>query len=474
MKNRWLFTLALGATLTAVSLADTPEKPPVTSLRLIPAAEPVPSLKYRLLPELRDQTPGNAIMGYYRAYSPEWQGHRREKNWAEPFEKAAEMPLAELRGSEVAKSLAWVRTSSLLREVDRAARRSYCDWELTERLREDGIALMLPDLQGMREFAKLLAVRARLEMADGKFDDAARTLQTGYALARHTGDGLTLIHGLVGIAIASVMNKQVETWVQTPGSPNLYWALTDLPVSFIDLRKGFQGERLWFESILPHLRESLNDPTRPPFSQEQMRQAMEKFMAVIEQSPGEAQALGMLIATAKYAGAKKFLAERGWTAAQIDAVPVLQAVFMQEIFEYDRFFDLLTRGTNLPYPQGRRIAQDGENQLRKMAAGPPLGIPIAAKMMLPAIQKVTLARVRLDRQIAALRVVEAIRLYASANGGKLPESLESIVAVPIPLDPITGQPFQYGVTGDKATLSAPSPLNDVPSYAIRYEITIGN
>ena len=97
-------------------------------------------------------------------------------------------------------------------------------------------------------------------MADGKFDDAARTLQTGYALARHAGEGPTLMHGLVGIAIASVMNKQLETWVQTPGSPNLYWALTDLPVSFIDLRKCLQGERIWIENIFPQLRDCLKDP----------------------------------------------------------------------------------------------------------------------------------------------------------------------------------------------------------------------
>lgn len=470
MKICWLVTFTICAALPVKSLA---EDQPAISLRLVPAAMPVPSMKYRLLPELRDQTPGNAIQGYYRAYSPEWQGYRREKNWAEPFDKAAEMPLAELRGSETAKTLAWLRTSSLLREVERAARRSYCDWELTSRLREDGIALLLPDLQGMREFAKLLAVRARLEMADGKFDDAARTLQTGYALARHTGEGPTLIHGLVGIAIATVMNKQVETWVQTPGAANFYWSLTDLPVSFIDLRNGFQGERIWLDSIVPQLRESLNDPTRPPFSPQQMREAMTKFMAVIEYTPGEGQALSLLLVGAKYTGAKKFLAERGWTAAQIDAVPALQAVLMQEIYEYDRYFDLMTRGTNLPYYQGRRFADDGEDQLKKMVAGPPLGVHIAAKLMLPAIGKVTMARARVDRQIAALRVVEAIRLFAEANGGKLPASLDDIVAVPVPLDPSTGQPFQYTVTGDKATIIGPSPFEKGSGlHKTHYEITI--
>jgi hypothetical protein len=471
MNTRSLITVAVFAAWPASLLAEAPEQVAAVSLRLSPAAAPVPSLKYRLLPELRDQTPGNAVQGYYRAFSPEWQSFRKEKNWAEPLEKAMEMPLAELRGSEVASQVAWVRSSAMLHEVDRAARRSYCEWELTERLREDGIALLIPDVQGMRDFARLLAVRARLEMADGKFDEAARTLQTGYALARHTGDGLTLIHGLVGIAVASVMNKQVETWVQTPGAPNLYWALTDMPVPFIGLRKGFQGERIWIDSVLPHVRDSLNDPSRPPISPELMREAMEKFVTALENSPGSAQALGTLIVAAKYSGAKKFLAERGWTSAQIEALPALQVVLMQEVFEFDRFFDLLTRGVNLPYYQGQRIAEEGEKELKKTVAGnPPLGVPLAAKLMLPAIGKVTQARARLDRQIAALRTIEAIRLYAEANGGKLPTSLDALT-VPVPIDPVTGQSFQYTISGDKAMLFA-SP-SSLPTGPIRYEITIG-
>ena len=54
--------------------------------------------------------------------------------------------------------------------LDLAARREYCDWELTPRVREDGYALLIPDIQEFRVFGHALALRARLDMLDGKLD----------------------------------------------------------------------------------------------------------------------------------------------------------------------------------------------------------------------------------------------------------------------------------------------------------------
>ena len=105
----------------------------------------------------------------------------------------------------------------MLREVDRGARCESCDWHMVERLRKDGPGLLIPDMQGIREFGKLLAVRARLEMADGHFDKALYTLQTGFALGRHASEGPTLIQDLIGAAIAHMMMARLEELVQRPG-----------------------------------------------------------------------------------------------------------------------------------------------------------------------------------------------------------------------------------------------------------------
>jgi hypothetical protein len=93
---------------------------------------------------------------------------------------------------------------------------------------------------------------------------------------------------------------------------------------------------------------------------------------------------------------------------------------------------------------------------------------------IPATAKVTVQGVRLDRRIAALRCVEAVRLYAAAHDGKLPAKLDDIKEVPIPLDPFTGKSFEYKAEGDKVTIEGPAPEGEKASQNnfIRYEVTI--
>ena len=47
-------------------------------MTLRPASAPTPVLKYQLLPELKDQTPGNAALLYYRGFAPDWLGNARQ------------------------------------------------------------------------------------------------------------------------------------------------------------------------------------------------------------------------------------------------------------------------------------------------------------------------------------------------------------------------------------------------------------
>ena len=77
----------------------------------------------------------------------------------------------------------------------------------------------------------------------GRFDDAIRTAQTMFAMSRHLGEHPTIIGDLVGIAIAATAIGPLEEMLGQPGCPNLYWALTNLPVPLIPLRTGVEGER---------------------------------------------------------------------------------------------------------------------------------------------------------------------------------------------------------------------------------------
>src|SRR5437763_3474664 len=169
--NRTIACL-LGLALAAPALAQNPPAravhPSLTfELAVHPALPPTPALKYSLLPDATDQTAGNALTKYYKAFSLEWWGNiqRQDFKWHEAASKALEAPL-----DKMPPEYAFVKDWRMLHEVDRGARMDHCDWEMLPRLKEDGIATLLPDVQSMRSFGQFLALRARYELAAGEID----------------------------------------------------------------------------------------------------------------------------------------------------------------------------------------------------------------------------------------------------------------------------------------------------------------
>lgn len=469
--NFCLTTLALASAVAGPPFAAPPDPDlPVFKITVRPAAAPSPALRYKLLPEVRDQQPGNALVLYYKALSPEWMPGVRDPKVQATLEAALEMPADQLRTDP---GVRFVQPSKMLEMVDQAARRSYIDWELVPALRRDGIALLLPDAQQMRTFGQLLAVRARLDAADGKFDRSVSGLATGFALARHLCEAPTFLHALIGAAVASRMLPQVEALIQQPGTPNLYWALTDLPRPLIDLRKSRQGEWVMLDWVAPGVREAAADPTAPAMSVEQLRAIADRVISIEggSSSPaGPGRLLMSVLAAQRYPDARDWLLSRGWTAAQVDALPVAQVALMYEVHDYERHLDdVMKWQTQPPAVALEGMARAEREFKREMAAGQ----ATLGRLLLPATTGVYRASLRVDRRIAALRCIEAVRLYAAAHGGKLPDALADITEVPVPPDPTTGRSFEYAVRGDAATLTAP-PYSQ-PAHAgntFTYELTL--
>src|SRR5688500_1291195 len=78
-------------------------------LTVAPAAAPSPALRYPLLPDLRDQSPGNAALLYYRAFSPDWLSHRR------PEVQKSLLDWLNDRSKEPGKEHRWVLTYNPLK-----------------------------------------------------------------------------------------------------------------------------------------------------------------------------------------------------------------------------------------------------------------------------------------------------------------------------------------------------------------------
>ena len=309
-------------------------------LTLHPAKAPETRNKYQLLPKANEQTDADAVPLYEKAVQSLPKDSQRDQK----IRQWLKTPLNKLPRKQIESTLQQFKPT--LRLVEQAAGCKQCNWPPVK------IGTLPDNLPEYRAVAYILSLQARLQIAQGQYDQAVRTIQTGLAMARRMGEAPNLPQGLVGVAIGEVIVNQMEALVQAPDSPDLYQALQALPEPLVDLTK------------------------------------------------------------------------------TIDL----------EIANLKNYNFLLRR-------QFKKILE-------------------------PAHEHVRMIMNRLDRNVAALQCVEALRLYARTHNGKFPNALTDITRVPIPTDPVTKKPFVYRRTGSEAVLEAPAPKGAIPEYAMQYKLIL--
>jgi hypothetical protein len=437
---------------------------------LHPMAEPRPALKYKLLPPFIELKPGNAAVFYNKLIAEDLTLFGNNEMW----DKAGEwegIPVAKLRDEKVRSVIRdWTRK---INEIKRASQCEYCDWQVP--IREYGIDTPLAEVQQSRSYARLLAPYARLQIAESDYGDAVETLQAGYALGRNVANGPTLVHNLVGCAIVNKMSEQVRELIQQPQAPNLYWALTDLPRPIIDFRQGVYAEYDFLYIIFPELRNLETKELAPEQWPVLLNQTMRKIIRIGYASSSRefTPAFSTVMLIEKYPLAKTFLIERGWPADKVEAMPVCQAVLTAGIRQFDEIKDDLFKWMYLPCPEAIRGMNKAQIKMVKFFQSGQEILQIGS-LLLPAVSAAKAAEARTEREIAILRIFEAIRLYAAAHDSQLPEKLSDITEVPIPNDPIHGTAFIYNrLEGNMAILESPAPINfPLKDYWLRYEIHI--
>jgi hypothetical protein len=479
--------LLVGA--SALAAADPPaDQPaaqfPVVKLAVKPGPAEPRTLKYTLLPDPLDLTPGNAAPMWTRAgesASAKMRDLSQGPNKVvapkgTPLDATARagdkpVPLKDLDKDEIRAYLAHFATA--LRLADQAARYDHCDWQMPPLTMQDIADFPLDDIQHLRTVAGLLSTRYLLELSEGRFDDALRTLQTGFALARDVGQGDTLIQDLVGIAIGAIMFGHVQQWEEQPGSPNLFWALTDLPAPLVNPAHAMRMEMTTLYRTFPALRQVLNRSDKGLMTEEETNRVVSELYKewgrLIGQDVPEWQqklaAAALILKT--HPDAKKFLKERGWSDEKLEAMPAAQAVLLYFVQQNDEIKDDFLKWTNVPPWQALPGMAETEKRLRVVAADNPI-----IRLLLPAVQKVYEARVRIEHTADYLRCAEAIRLYAQTHDGKPPAKLED-VKLPLPTDPYTGEGYGkfYKVEADgTAVFEVPPPPNMPPSLGRRFEL----
>jgi hypothetical protein len=477
-----LLLLLASAVATADDAPD-PNQPERITLTLSAAGEPRPALKYSLAIGSRERQPGNAAPFYYRALLarrslPEAVAKEyanNEKAWNEGTLDAAQQ-------AELKKWLEGYRIA--FHELRTAVYREHCDWDfrMQDLKGTEAVAFLLPEMQESRDLARALRVKARLEIAERRYDDAVETLRWGFQLARDCSEQPLLISNLVGIAISAIMTQPLVELMDAPGSPNLFWAMATLPQPLVDVRRALEFERGFPEQIFPFLKDAEEVERSPQEWQRILEQTLTDLSALSTElnlaqgtQPWQRKAELVLMIAKAYPEAKAQLMEQGMDAERVEQMSVAQVVAIQTARKTRESYDEVFKTVLLPYPESMALAGRVEASLQgRMASRVYLGshgLPIA-ELLMPATRAVKRAEIRGPRQFAALQAIEAVRMHA-ASTGKLPATLAEITVVPVPPNPITRQPFPYRLQGNEAVLELPILADETPrSIGKKYVLSL--
>jgi len=242
-----------------------------------------------------------------------------------------------------------------------------------------------------------------------------------------------------------------------------------LPHPFFDVRRVFEGEMLCIGYGFPQLRQA----DSPVKSLEHWRSQLQTMFQVFEKQLVNSEAdvprfrtMMVLRVLRGYPLAKRALVASGLSPAEVDAMPVGQVLLLESAQQFAACRDEYLKWTEAPYWTAAEGLQEAGGKSDQ--ADREWGAALPVMNFFPGCRAALAAFVRADRQIAVLRVIEALRLYGAAHAGRLPARLEEITEVPIPVDPVTGRPFEYQLEGDVARLGGPRHVGRPLQYEIRF------
>jgi hypothetical protein len=455
----------------------------IIRMTVTPADEPTPAFKYRLTYRPHELKPGNSVAHYMRSF-PEggvqrtWQTVREKYGESVDEWYAGSTPLSQLPIDDF-KNAARSFDGLVENHMQNAARARDTDWGVNfEDIKgTEIITFLLPEIQSMREIERAMSLQTRLAILEGRYDDAIDLMRMSYRLGRDVGQQPILVSNLVGIAICSITNMDVVDLIAAPNSPNMYWALTELPRPQVSLRDSLRLEL----AIGPRMFEFLDSPETKNLTHDEWN-ALWKRSARLTQMVHStnfaddslaAEFQPLLFGLLGYAHARDRLFVWGYSTDEIDAMAVGQVLSIYSARAYQTFADEWEKVAYFDYLTGKKLyrnLQQLEEDAGWFGSGPDRELVPIASPLLPAVHAAQSAVFRSERDLDALRVIEALRMHAAQNEGRWPKNLDEITCVPVPRNVATGEQFEYRLDGDTAILVLP--MSDGFHQEKQYELTL--
>lgn len=425
-----------------------------------------PVLKYRLLPTEPELKPGNAVPILLRL---PWE----QTPWmTKVYPTLHEWNERPLTAPEWADSKG-VLPDSFFSEMKRAAFRREAQWEYPIYETQTPYMILLPDVQGLRQFlGNGLSAQIRYHLSRGELDRAREGILVGLANSRHLAQTPFYVNQGVAMAIQRTMLERTDELISQPHSPNLYWALSTLPDSLIELDRAASLEGNIFALTFPAAND-LDHHSRDAKEWSKMARQLVELLELLEEIPaaerpkengsvvdqflknlnfGEKSRLSELIkhARAELPELLKIPAEK--VAAMSDDEAGVRWYVHKRLARDQLKSAALMLPPREAWPQLKRVQAETKEMREKTGAK---GVDFFEPTAL------FIATWSQQRKIQALRVIEAVRHHLATHDGKLPKTLDEIQDLPIPLDPLTGQAFVWSVDGQTAVLKAPPLPADV-------------
>ena len=434
------------------------------SVSAAPQADPI--FKHRLTSMPNETIAGNAATAYMHLFASGFLDRcvRFEKQyddelqaWSQCDTPRDQIPLQKLREASALFDV------DFKHYIDRASRSRHCDWgyQIEDLTGPMAIGVTLDTLQDTRAISRIIALQTKLAILDSRFEDATNLMRMNYRLAENVGEVKLVVGSLIALTVTGISNDSMLALIAAPDAPNMYWALTELPCSIANVRAALRMEVGIGLRIFPEIANAESTiHTREEWSRivrGMPRTAMEISYA---QPPAKRQVDFMALGAGllSYAPAKRRLIDSGMDANQVEQMAVGQVLLIDANREYRRLANRFETAIYFPLEGAIDRARTVEDQLFRAQEEERDSVgTILASMLLPALQHVRYAELRVQRDIDALRVIEALRMHA-AKEGKFPGSLDEVKVVPVPNNPTTGKPFEYRLEGEVATIELPKAM----------------
>ncbi len=223
-----IFSLAL-VPANARRFAEGPVK-----LAIWPAKAPESPDKLRLLPKTEDLTDANAVPLYEKAVQVMPRGIKQDqiREWLKLPPESGVFAGPQQQVEEMVQK--YMESLKLVVQATKCRQCNWPDWKP---------GAEIPNLTEYRELAFVIQLWARLEISRGGHQGALLAMQAGFAMAKQLGEAPTIMQSLVGVAVAAMMCREVEYFMQAKDAPNLHAALSALPKPFIDVEKAIENEK---------------------------------------------------------------------------------------------------------------------------------------------------------------------------------------------------------------------------------------